>query len=695
MSDFIDEKIIEFSAKRKTNPSSKKEESEKRKKQIEANAKATTVALEGADAIAVALRETSHKSLRFEDRFQMARNLGAMSVDLFGSEADAKRNMVDIFQTAFGSLYVSDYKKRTRFILFPSEETGADPEKTTLSAAGWKYADLAVAIGSKRDDPEKRQRQSILRLIRGTSFDSSNTALARARGRSEREFIDQIEAATSLLRPLLNDLLDAAAEAGGRDADYLAGVNGVECSYGLPGTWPHVWPRVKIATVSQRYPVLFSKPTGLDAEELFQDWKLFLEEPSAVEGLVEEKQSQEMTAWFLENISIIEHALTDDDAMPVVKRVFRSTIAAVAVGNIFVCQKILSKIGYPIDGDLSQDVDAMLDFMGRDYLRMLEDVAVTRWKIKRDFPELANTSNEQLIDEFNKLCAEERNTIPTPDKSDGNLTQAEILDLLVDLATREEMTTCFEQLFAEEQACFRCNRDLVLIPLLDETTGDWHLAMGIDGEDKVLDQPITPVFRNLNSEENPSDDTGKKVAFPDAYYDARLRFSSTPSPIFSGTREFEGFSNMGAVAWLVDDATNEVHLAFLFDLDDVLWSGTFGEPPEYLSRPIGSLESGWINYLAGKDEIGVLFSNIMNSDLVPHGELKPEVEPPSKGHLGLPRGSLASAIIEDFSQGREESIIFSKLTKSILDKTEEFRKMRKESDQAYRDKLSWLTPSGG
>ena len=204
---------------RKPNP----ELEEKKKKAAEATAQR----LDDADRVANAMR----KKLPVEDRRLLVSNLGAIVVSVFGSEIAAKRNMVEVFKAAFGRDWESQYKKRGRFFRLPSEGDPGDGAGATY-AQGWAYLDLARALSrlDPRSDPadDRAESRMILRMIEGTTFDSTVVARGRHASKLEAAFGDLLRTLIRSLDPKLGRMLGAGLEAGRTVDDFSTDLEGME-----------------------------------------------------------------------------------------------------------------------------------------------------------------------------------------------------------------------------------------------------------------------------------------------------------------------------------------------------------------------------------------------------------------------------------------------------------------------------------
>ena len=214
------------------------------------------------------------KKLSVEDRRILVTNLGAIVVSVFGSEIAAKRNMVEVFKAAFGRDWESQYKKRGRFVRLPSEGDPGDGAGATY-AQGWAYLDLARALSrlDPRTDPadDRAESRMILRMIEGTSFDSTVVARGRHTSKLEAAFADRLRTLIRSLDPKLGRMLGAGLEAGRTVEDFSTDLEGMEAM----DFWFREMPSVEIGSITQKLPVVLAVPLGITVEEMarrFADW---------------------------------------------------------------------------------------------------------------------------------------------------------------------------------------------------------------------------------------------------------------------------------------------------------------------------------------------------------------------------------------------------------------------------------------
>ena len=145
-------------------------------------------------------RLRSSSRVPIDDREILATNLG--SAFMCTEHQDLKPSHRKLFTAVFGEeIGESKLKKRKNFMLFPGEtpQLGSDGSPR-LTASGRDYLELAtglVQFSSRSSDPEERAI-SILRLVRGSSFDNQEMQF-------EQGQISEIRRASKIITSCVNE----------------------------------------------------------------------------------------------------------------------------------------------------------------------------------------------------------------------------------------------------------------------------------------------------------------------------------------------------------------------------------------------------------------------------------------------------------------------------------------------------------
>lgn len=657
-------KIIRHPAVTRTPAAGMKARNDKRTEKARA---ASERDLEFANEIAERLQK---EKLAPQDRAAFARNLGDMCDDVFGASSSERRDgLRKLFEDSdLGEGSYSLNKKRKRFIRFRGEG-----EEARLGSAGYgqyhasgsHYVTLARTLGQRKAGIQAM----ILRLVKGTSYDSPDATKRRTRGKAERALNDTLADLVRKLKPELSAFHEAILASEGKDDFLVKNPDGFE-SGDLFARQP--LPCVELGVLGQEFPPILSIPLELSLRDVV-DW--------------------------------VNRFLIDDDARSRIERHdhvgrdYWQRATATDEGNTFVYLALFGKrilLEIAAQGLNVSDTDRPNDELGEAVVRAIGTEMLT-------LTALASEEREDLVAEdpsFKKLTTQGIVDKLIDRRSSGNIwgargttslgqdhsaqgagrenqnTPDELSETILEVLDkhreqRQKRQRAVEYLFSEQPCRLHVTRKMVICPVIDRTTREWTFAVGLEPL-KSLEEMAT------NSHDFTHEALGNKPSVTDV---SIFTWLSSSFCVFHVTA-----LSFGSLA-----------LGFGIGSDGSVYLVAFpaaGDPeefPPHLLEPHSDVPEEWLSLLPSRDATNLLLADMSN---VVYGlyENALRVRSEKVPGIGMPEDSIAADIRNDLfvSEKSEDEHSVSVLYSELRAELERATKAHADTCDKFERGLSWL-----
>lgn len=665
-----DDNVISFDDYRKA---------EQKKRIDETNRK-----LEAAPGIAQTLMELRTKLPR-GDRSIFAQNLGDMCEHVFGSSTRAMRNgLKHVFEEEFGPSWWNFWKKRKRFVRLPGEESetpgGAD-SYGQYHAGAQEYCRLAKALG--RVGVALNDEQAVLRLVRGSTFDTTEVTSRRARSSQAEKIIPTMRSVLRKLRPELTRLQEAVLERDAHLAELHTETSGLS-DFDFAGRHPR--PVVDLGEITQKIPPFLAIPLGT----LDEAWSLLAQMLECRKTL--QRHHHYARLHFSQFTGETDFSKVDWNTELFLdcakERIFLELAAS--------CLKI-EDVDAPDDALVAN----IIEKVGRERIWLSDHIQQARPElIKAGEIERAELDTNHifwsLVEEYGSPQAAveclstrmENNTARIGPESHTQQSFEAAIEELVQKAfvEREEFRKhhleAIEIELAQQPCSISFTHNLVISPAIDRSTGDWTFCLGVPVFEKLDFRLAIPDFTPLLEKS-----TGWLSSMTANELEGFFLLLNCCTLV---SVEIDGAASRRAAMGLSYGEEGQLYLAF-YALDGL----AEGDPdylPPHLTEPWSGMPRGILPVFDTEKGLDLLFADKKNVKFGRYESLLNGKRSPLQPAAGLNPNSIAADIREDLAIGDREdgSRIFDQLKTSICEKIDEVEQETNNAVADYKKRMEWL-----